>query len=54
MPAHLDEMNLLRKRQSRRHLDAPRACLQTSNLSQNTIDSENVGAVSLALSDREG
>ncbi len=37
MPAHLDEMNLLRKRKLRRHLDELSAYLQTSYLSQNTI-----------------
>lgn len=45
MPAHLDEMNLLRKRKLRRHLDELSAYLQTSYLSQNTIPNETALAV---------
>jgi hypothetical protein len=49
MPAHLDEMNLLRKRKLRRHLDELSAYLQTSYLSQNTIPFGTVAASALRL-----
>ena len=49
MPAHLDEMNLLRKRKLRRYLDELSAYLQTSYLSQNTIPFGTVAASALRL-----